>query len=192
MKKINLFLIILFLFCGNIIAQKLDTVLVRSHLLKILERDQMVRKGGDSVLFRSYIDSTNLLEIESIISTYGWLGKSAVGEKASSTLFYVIQHSNLEKQLKYFPLLQKSVEQGESKPSFMALMHDRILMQQGKKQIYGSQVLLNEKGEQVFYPIEDEKNVNERRAKMGMQSIEEYGKFFGINYKIQSESQKRE
>ena len=66
-------------------------------------------------------------------------------------------------------------------------MQDRILMNQGKKQIYGSQVVYNKKGEQVFYPIEDEANVNIRRAKIGMQPIEEYAKLFGIEYKYQNE-----
>jgi hypothetical protein len=39
-------------------------------------------------------------------------------------------------------------------------------------------------GEQIFYPIEDEKNVNMRRANVGMQPIEEYAKYFGIDYKL--------
>ena len=58
-------------------------------------------------------------------------------------------------------------------------------MRQGKKQIYGSQVVYDKQGAPMFYPIEDEKNVNTRRAKMGLQPIEEYAKFFGIEYKLQ-------
>ena len=57
-------------------------------------------------------------------------------------------------------------------------------MRQGKNQIYGSQVVNSKTGELVFYPIEDEKNVNIRRAKVGLQPIEEYAKYFGIEYKL--------
>jgi hypothetical protein len=87
-------------------------------------------------------------------------------------------------QEKYLPLMQKSVEEGESESNDLALLQDRVLMRQGKKQIYGSQVILNKSGGQEFYPIEDEKNVNVRRKKVGLQPLEEYAKFFGIDYKL--------
>ena len=56
------------------------------------------------------------------------------------------------------------------------MLQDRILMRQGKKQIYGSQVVFTKNGVQEFYSIEDEKNV-------GLHPIEEYAKYFGIDYK---------
>lgn len=83
--------------------------------------------------------------------------------------------------------MQKSLEEGESRPSDFALLQDRVLMGQGKKQIYGSQVVFNKRGEQEFYPIEDEKNVNNRREKAGLQPIEEYAKYFSIEYKLPTE-----
>jgi hypothetical protein len=84
-------------------------------------------------------------------------------------------------------MLQASVDKGESRADEMAMMHDRILMRKGEKQIYGSQVVMNKTGGQEFYPIADEKNVNERRANVGMQPIEEYAKYFGIEYKMPKE-----
>lgn len=55
-------------------------------------------------------------------------------------------------------------------------------MRQGKKQIYGSQVVFDAQGKPVFYPIEDEKRGNERRASVGLPPIETYAKHFGIDY----------
>ena len=162
----------------------IDTSAITRQLEAVLDRDQKTRTGVDSADFIHFIDSTNLVQVEALINKYGWMGRSVVGDKANSALFFVIQHADIETQLKYVALLQKSVEVGESMPSNLALMQDRILMRQGKKQIYGSQLILNASGEQVFYPIEDEKNVNVRRAKIGMQSLEEYAKLFGIEYKI--------
>lgn len=183
-----------FLFCflllsGTSIAQSgFDTLAIQTELRAILERDQKTRTGADSASFMQFIDSTNLVRVEAILAQYGWLGRSAIGAEANSTLFFVIQHADLETQLKYFPILQRSVEMGESKMSHMALMQDRILMRQGKKQIYGSQVVINKTtGAQEFHPIEDEKNVNVRRAKMGMQTLEEYAKFFGLEYILPTE-----
>jgi hypothetical protein len=57
-------------------------------------------------------------------------------------------------------------------------------MRKGEKQIYGSQVVFSKTGEQEFYPIEDEKNVNIRREKVGLPPIEEYAKYFSIKYKL--------
>ncbi len=181
----NIFIILLnFICCELAFAQSnIDTTAIKAELKFIYERDQKTRKGLDSVEFIDYIDSCNLVLIKSLIAKHGWLGRNVVGNH-NQVLFLVIQHADLITQEFYFPLLQESVRKGESSASDEALMHDRILMRQGKKQIYGSQIVFNETGGQEFYPIEDEKNVNLRRTKAGLQSIEEYAKFFGIDYKL--------
>jgi len=181
----NMFFIILSLALGsNAFAQtKIDTAAIKNELNAILDRDQKTRAHGDSAQFMSYIDSCNLVQVEALINKYGWLGKSFVGGRGNNTVFLVIQHADLKTQEKYFPLMQQSVADSESRPCDLALLQDRILMRQGKKQIYGSQVVLNKTGGEEFYPIEDEKNVNIRRAKAGLEPIEEYAKYFGIDYK---------
>ncbi len=37
-------------------------------------------------------------------------------------------------------------------------------------------------GKNEFFPIEDEANVNKRRAAVGLEPLEEYAKHFGIDY----------
>lgn len=165
----------------------IDTTAIKKQLDLIRNRDQKTRTGADSAAFVHYIDSTNLVMIESLIAKYGWLGKSFVGGRGNQTCFLVIQHADSATQLKYLPMLQKSVEQGESAAADFALLQDRVLMRQGKKQIYGSQVMFDKLGNNIFYPIEDEKNVNLRRTKVGLQPIEEYAKYFGIDYKLPTE-----
>jgi len=164
--------------------QPADTAAIKQTLKIIRDRDQKTRTGRDSAAFMQYIDSSNLVYIEMLIARYGWPGKSFVGPFGNQTVFLVIQHAELPVQEKYLPLMQKSVEEGESESNDLALLQDRVLMRQGKKQIYGSQVILNNTGGQEFYPIEDEKNVNVRRKKVGLQPLEEYAKFFGIDYKL--------
>ena len=128
-------------------------------------------------------DSLNLLKVQKIINTHGWLGKSEVGEIGNQTLLLIIQHSDLTVQEKYLPLLKKSVEKEESNGSDLALFEDKILVSQGKKQLYGSQVKRNPQTNQYeLYPIEDEKNVDKRRKKMGLEPLAEFLKGFGITY----------
>lgn len=130
------------------------------------------------------VDSLNQIKVEKMIDLYGWLGKSEVGDMANQTLFLVIQHSDMAVQEKYLPLLRKSVNSLESNAYDLALMEDRVLVSQGKKQLYGSQVRRNPQTNQYeVLPIEDEKNIDKRRKKMGMESLSEYLKGFGITYR---------
>lgn len=183
----NKFVLLFLLTCRQqVFAQEvIDTAAIKKELAAIYDRDQKTRARGDSSQFADYIDSCNQVQVERLITTYGWPGKNFVGIEGNRTVFLVIQHADLTKQVKYFPLIRKSVEDGESFRADLALLQDRILMRQGKKQIYGSQVVFDKKtGAQVFYPIEDERNVNIRRKKAGLQPMEEYARYFGIDYKL--------
>jgi hypothetical protein len=188
MTKKVLFFFLVLAFAGNLVAQTIiDTTSIKTELNLILDRDQKTRTGKDSVAFVNYIDSCNLVQVEALIAKYGGLGKSFVGVRGNQTVFLVIQHAGIATQEKYLPVMQKSVDEGESSAGDFALLQDRVLMRQGKKQIYGSQVVFNKTGGQEFFAIEDEKNVNIRRVKAGLQPLEEYAKYFGIDYKLPKE-----
>lgn len=131
----------------------------------------------------SYQDSVNLIRIKNIIETYGWLGPDEVGQQGATTIFLVIQHSDSLTQVTYVPKMREAVKKGKAQPESLALLEDRILTNQGKEQIYGSQVRRNEQtGKNEFFPIQDERNVNKRRASVGLQPLEDYAKFFDIVY----------
>ena len=54
-------------------------------------------------------------------------------------------------------------------------MKDRILVNRGKKQIYGTQKYWDPKENKfVFFPIEDEKNVKAKRKEVGLEPLTEY------------------
>lgn len=131
----------------------------------------------------NYQDSVNLLKVKNIIDTYGWLGADEIGQQGNLTLFLVIQHADSLTQVTYLPVMRKAVEKGKAAPRDLALLEDRVLMNQHKMQIYGSQLRTNDKtGKYEFYPIEDEPNVNKRRAGVGLGPLEEYAKYFGLEY----------
>lgn len=115
-----------------------------------------------------HFDSVALNRATNIIETSGWLGKSQIGEIANRALFLIIQHApENETRKKYFPLLKESVNKKESDLADMATMKDRILIQDGEKQIYGTQSKMVD-GQLVPYPIADPKNVNKRRKSVGL------------------------
>lgn len=69
------------------------------------------------------------------------------------------------------------VAKGLLKPSTMALMDDRMLMNNGYPQIYGSPIVENN-----IYKLRDPRKVNEWRAEVGLGTIEENTKRFGFDF----------
>jgi hypothetical protein len=132
-------------------------------------------------------DSVNLTKVISILDTYGWLGPDKVGEKGNLVLFLVIQHADQNVQEKYLPMMREAVKNKKAEPANLALLEDRVALGEGKKQIYGSQIGEDTKtGKYYINPIEDERNVNKRRAAVGLEPLEEYAKQWGIVYKLPS------
>lgn len=192
-------MILLLSVCTISFAQNALNDSLRKELEQIYLADQQPRRSVNQIIQKygfdspqldslnrliRLTDSLNQLKVQKTIDLYGWLGKSEVGDMANQTLFLIVQHSDMTIQEKYLPLLRKSVSKEESNAYDLALLEDRILMSQGKKQLYGSQVRRNPQTNQYeVYPIEDEKNVDKRRKKMGLEPLSAYLKGFGITYK---------
>lgn len=131
------------------------------------------------------VDRINLLKIEKILDSKGWVGKDKVGEQAGVTFFAVIQHSDLKTQQKYLPLMRQAVNKGDASGGNLALLEDRIALREGRKQVYGSQIEYNEKDNKYLVsPLEDPDNVDVRRAKVGLGPISDYVKRWGITWNL--------
>lgn len=170
---------------------------LQRELQGIRDNDQSYRLQADSlrkaegpgsaklaVVYKQIIhaDSTDLEKIEKILDTRGWPPYSEIGDLYSA-LFLVIQHADLNTQLKYLPLIQSAADKNDIDPESLAILKDRIAIRQGRKQLYGSQVEYNPATKAyTVSPIEDEPHVNERRAKIGMPPLQEYLKQWNIVY----------
>jgi len=179
------------------VSQPLDSIL-KKDLEQIAVEDQTLRlmlpdvgkKFGNGSNEEKYIwslihrqDSICLMKTLKILDSHGWVGKSRVGNTANQALWLVIQHAELPTQEKYLPMLKESVVKGESEGWHQAFLEDRILMRSKKNQIYGSQATWDKtSGKMKIYPIDDVRNVNKRREKIGLESIEEYAKMNGYTF----------
>lgn len=131
-------------------------------------------------------DSINLIKIKNILDEKGWLGPRIIGNQGNSTLFLVIQHSDLETQLKYLPLMREAAKQGSANPSSLALLEDRVALRQGKRQIYGSQIGRDsEAGEYYVSPMIDPENVDKRRAQVGLGTLQDYVSNWNIIWDVE-------
>lgn len=153
----------------------------------MMAEDQAVRTGiappGDDrtaeELFgaMSAIDAANALRIREILEEYGWPGWSMVGQDGSLAARVIIQHADLQLDLQELGLryLQGAVDAGDASAGDLAYLVDRVRVATGERQVYGTQLGADPDGELIPQtPIEDEANVDIRRAAAGLGTLEEY------------------
>jgi len=131
-----------------------------------------------------------------------WLGFNLVGYHGSKAAFLIIQHTDNNKlRKKCLPLLRKAVENNDADPYHYAMMKDRYMLWVGRnsiwkkpKQLYGTQLKpIKQYWKEdkhivegwMLLPIKDERNVNKRRAKLGLKPLEvELKERWGIDYPL--------
>ncbi len=121
------------------------------------------------------VDSSNIITVKKILEEYGWLSSKIIGEKANSALYLVIQHSTTADRKHFLPLMRVAVKNRAASAKDLAFLEDRVATDEGKKQIYGTQIGFDEKLAKYYVlPIENPKQVDEKRLKAGLIPIAEY------------------
>lgn len=176
---------------------------VREELVSLKKRDQSIRlilltaqktHSNDIVLIRKIQTQMNKIDVESasvvakIVDQNGWLGKDKIGSEGNETLFLGIQHiDDLLVQNKYLPILEAAVKNGNAEPWHFAFLTDRILMNQGKKQIYGTQTITSIGPKDAYIvPLQDPDKVDVLRKEIGLEPLNEYLEEFGMTWNLEA------
>lgn len=172
---------------------------LRLELLKREEEDQTIRnelikKGvgqpDKSILARmNEIDAANTERMKAIVRQHGWPSPELVGSDGVHAAFLLVQHAEPAFQKEMLPLVEKAYKSGGLSGQSYALLVDRVLVREGKPQVYGTQAKPFEewkKGEAAAMPIEDEANVDKRRVEVGLPPLSEYLKMMKQVYFPQS------
>ncbi|MBK9256927.1 MAG: hypothetical protein IPM42_15705 [Saprospiraceae bacterium] len=146
-------------------------------LQNILVSDQKMRQGNADI--DPETDHKNLEIVISLLNKCGIPTLNEVNRDEMSAIWLVIQHSDVKWMKSYLPLLEASAKNGDLEWHQIAMTRDRILINDGKPQVYGSQIIDN-KLANLYEP----EYVNQRRAAMGMGPIEEYLQHFDIEFNI--------
>ena len=135
----------------------------------------MNRPSEELMARMTRIDSANTARMKEIVRIHGWPGKSLVGEDGETAAFLLVQHADRDPafQKQALPVLREAYKAGEASGEHLALLTDRVLVSEGKPQLYGSQAEIVD-GKIVVNPVEDEANLNKRRAELGLPSMDEY------------------
>lgn len=158
---------------------------LRAELLQLRQQDQAERVGfavavsrNDTVYLRRLQESDSRREtrLKAIVATEGWPSTALVSRDGVEAAWLLLQHAtDTAWQASLLPVLERAAEAGDVRPSDVALLTDRVLVRSGRPQRYGSSFSIVS-GRLVADPIEDEDNVDIRRASVGLPPMAEYAK----------------
>lgn len=153
--------------------EKLNSTLA-NELLELAEVDQAMRMRviEKEAEWDSSVDEASQARLKEIISKQGWPSISTVGSEASHAAWLLVQHAPSLQFMEQCLALMEALPEGEVSPANIAYLKDRVLMMNGKPQIYGTQFQGSGKDMHV-YPIEDVESVDERRASVGLGTFAE-------------------
>lgn len=192
MRQIPLFLVFFFslALCASVPSQEArqrndSELALRKELLERVERDQAIREeqiaagisspNEDIAARMQAMDSANTVRMKEIIAKYGWPSPKLVGRDGVQAAFLLVQHADFDFQKEVLPLVEKAFRDGKLPGHNYALLLDRVLIRDGKPQVYGTQAKVHG-AEITFEPIDDEPNVDKRRSEIGLPPIADYRK----------------
>jgi hypothetical protein len=167
-----------------------DTNRLNEKLTKIEQRDQEVRMQFLSILDAFQKDGSKKLKFISLalkmqradkknqafllemLEQCGW--SDALNKEAHNTVFLVLQHSPDSIMENYFPMVQTMVLKNLLAPDNEAMMYDRLQMNAGLPQKYGSQAFSDTSNVNYIWPIEQVDSVDFYRASVKLPSMQQY------------------
>ncbi len=134
-----------------------------------LNNDPALKKEFLALALRMQeLDDSRLIRMKEIVAKYGWPGRSLVGTEAATATYLIVSHAVRDVAFQKLALeAMKKLPQCEVEHTHLASLTDRVLINEGKKQLYGEMILVKPDGTFTPYPIEDEANVDKRRAELG-------------------------
>ena len=143
-------------------------------LKKMFDEDQVARKSGDHALVVD-TDSAHLPMLRKILMSHGFPNARQVGRSGVLHFFVLVDHADAD------PLFQKAALKlakpllgaGGLRREDYATLCDRVRVNQGLKQIYGTQVI-RVNGHYEVKPVADPGKLDHRRVSMGLLPIKEY------------------
>lgn len=126
--------------------------------------------------FQDSVFTTHKVRLEEIFDEYGYPGYDLIGKEGSNNFWLMVQHSDkdLEFQSRVLEKLKIEVETKNADGRNFGLLTDRVKINSGENQIYGTQVRYNSIGQAYPKPLYDSVNVNKRRAEVGLEPLEQY------------------
>lgn len=190
MKRLILFFTILTLLvsCATKLTDN-KKVQLKDDLAKMVEIDQIAayipqgkyksytQEQWDD--FQDSVFTSNKKRVESIYKKYGFLGFDKVGKDGSNHFWLLVQHSDKypEFQKEVLSSMEKEVKNANANSNNYALLYDRVQVNAGLKQLFGTQVTYEVKTTGRAIPkigLIDSANVDKLRKEYNLEPLKDY------------------
>lgn len=181
--------------CGEYSIERVDNKELQIELIKMYVNDQAAR--GDlmeDIISRYGVDSMDITQdgavivdernrnrLKEIFRDHGFPTRDAVGRDAMEGIFLMVQHSDGDKKWQKSQLsnIEKAVKSGDMDGQSYAYLYDRIRINSGERQLYGTQFGNVDPINKIveLAETEDLENLDMRRMEIGMMPIEMYKEF---------------
>jgi len=167
---------------------------LEAEIIVMVKREQAIRSkiskaGFSNVTAKDVeniqiVDNKNTSKIKEIIALHGWEVIEHLDNGAKDGLLLIIEHSDEDIEFQKTALDELSLffEKGQIKGQDFAILTDKILLAETRKQLYGTQVEIKN-GIITPYPIEDKKKLDERRKSLNLPAMSKYIKILEEFYK---------
>ena len=181
--------------CKKYSVEIVENEKLQLELIKMYVNDQYVRSNLMTDILQKYnlskdqviidsnginTDERNRERLKEIIAKYGFPTKKMVGKDAMNGVFFMIQHADGENawQKSQLTNIANAVKKGDLDNQSYAYLYDRIKINSGEKQLYGTQFANVDAVNNIVEldKTEDIDNLDKRRMEIGMMPIEMYKK----------------
>jgi hypothetical protein len=111
--------------------------------------------------------------LESVFARYGWPKLSVFGTEACNNFWLLVQHQPLSVEQQMLPAMGAALAQGEASRTAYAYLFDRVQVDEGKPQHWGTQAHCDGVEAKLF-PVDDPVHLDQRRAALAMEPVAQY------------------
>ena len=152
---------------------------LHAELVAMFEADQQERTGEGlppGTKLPPARDYTRAQRLKEIVADHGWPTWSLVGEAGGTAAWVVAQHADFDPdfQTEMLELMRAAVDAGEADPVELAYLEDRVLVNTGQPQRWGTQVRCRAGVPAPATPIVDEATLDDRRTTLGLETLAAY------------------
>ncbi|WP_369360233.1 DUF6624 domain-containing protein [Streptomyces sp. cg2] len=111
-----------------------------------------------------------------ILDAHGWPTADRFGADAARAAWLIAQHADrqLDVQRRALGLLERAVADGLATSRDLAFLQDRTLVNDGREQVYGTQIAGIRNGTPIPWPCENPSQMDRRRAEVGIPPFDAY------------------
>ena len=113
--------------------------------------------------------------LRAVVDEYGWPGIDLVGEDGAAAAWILLQHAEPSLQRWCLPMLAQAVQAGQADAEHLAAVTDRIELQEGRPQVYGTHLCVStDGGREPVHGVVNPQGLDERRGVLGLLPWSEY------------------